>query len=61
MTKIVHPRRRPTEADDVSLSTAGRREASALTIPVGDVSVRELLVAGGLRGFSPSDLIKGAA
>ncbi|MGW9268369.1 hypothetical protein [Microbacterium sp. NPDC055599] len=48
MTKNIPSRRRPFEADDVSL-TAGRREADALVRSERDVSVRELLATGGLR------------
>lgn len=55
MTQDIHPRRRPTEADDVS-QAAGHREAIALTRSAKDVPVRELLVAGGLRGFTEREM-----
>lgn len=48
-------RRRPVGADDSSQS-AGRREADVLKLSLGDVSVRELLVAGAFRGLSPREL-----
>lgn len=37
--------------------TAGRQMAAEqLRAQMGDVAVRELLVAGGLRGFTPKEL-----
>lgn len=49
-------RRGPQEGSQTS-QAAGHREADVLMHPTGDVSVRELLVAGGLCGFTPHDLI----
>ena len=48
-------RRGPQEGSQTS-QAACRREADAPIRPSGDVSVRELLVVGGLRGFTPHDL-----
>lgn len=46
------------EADQASNpTTAGRREAAeALRSQMGDAAPRELLVAGGRRGFTPKEL-----
>ena len=60
MTQDITPRRRPAEADDVS-TTAGRQEAHDLAHSFKDAPVRELLVAGGRRGFSERELVRGAA
>lgn len=51
-------RRGPQEAPSpIPHEATGHREAHASTRPIeGDVSVRELLVAGGLRGFTPKEL-----
>lgn len=54
-TSTLPMRRRPAGADDSSQS-AGRREADVLKRSLGDVSVRELLVAGALRGFNEREL-----
>ncbi|MEW2010887.1 hypothetical protein AB0300_15570 [Microbacterium sp. NPDC078814] len=61
MTNTNPSRRRPLQAEDASLTTAGRREAHVLARSMRDAPVRGLLVAGGLRGFRPEDLIEGAA
>ena len=60
MTQDITPRRRPAEAADVS-ATAGRQEARELAHSFKDAPVRDLLVAGGRRGFSEAELIRGAA
>lgn len=44
-----------------SQETAGRREAAAFARSLGDVPVRDLLVAGGLLGFTPAEMFEGAA
>lgn len=51
----MNQRRGPQEGSQTS-QAAGHREADAPIRPSGDVSVRELLVAGGLRGFTPHDM-----
>lgn len=49
--------RREAEATPAPHTTAGRREAAEqLRSQMGDVAVRELLVAGGRRGFTPKEL-----
>ncbi|MTE24869.1 hypothetical protein [Microbacterium sp. ZXX196] len=52
-------RRGPREANSQTLHKAtGRREVPVQThTREGDVSVRELLTAGGLRGFTPKELL----
>lgn len=44
-----------------SQETAGRLEVAAFARSLGDVPVRDLLVAGGLRGFTPDELLQGVA
>ncbi len=45
-----------------SQETAGHPEAVALVRSLGgDVPVRDLLVAGGFRGFTPDEMFEGAA
>lgn len=39
-----------------SLQAAGRREVDAPITPIRDVSVRELVVAGGLRGLTVREM-----
>lgn len=53
-------RRGPEQGTNTSQAT-GHREADALAQSMKDAPVRELLVAGGLRGFQPAELFKGAA
>lgn len=52
-------RRGPQEAHSQTPHKAtGRREVPASTHPLkGDVSVRELLTVGGLRGFTPTEVL----
>ena len=45
-----------------SQETAGHPEAVALVRSLGgDVPARDLLVAGGFRGFTPAEMFEGAA
>lgn len=60
MTQDITPRRRAAEADVVS-TTAGDHEAHDLAHSFKDAPVRDLLVAGGRRGFGEAELIRGAA
>ena len=48
-------RRGPREGTQ-SPQAAGHREADVHAFPKGDPAVRELLVAGGLRGFTPAEM-----
>ena len=52
-------RRGPQEAhSQIPHKAAGRREVPVLTrTREGDVSVRDLLTAGGLRGFTAKELL----
>lgn len=55
-TSTLPVRRRPVGADNSS-QAAGHREADALNAPtVGDVSVREFLVAGGFRSLTVREM-----
>lgn len=48
--------RRAADKATKTSQAAGHREADAHAFPKGDTAVRELLVAGGLRGFSPAEM-----
>lgn len=51
-------RREANPALNPSRQTAGRREVDELKRSLGgDVTVRDLLATGGLRGFTPEELL----
>lgn len=51
-------RREADQALTTSRQTAGRREVDELKRSLGgDATVRDLLVTGGLRGFTPEELL----
>lgn len=55
-------RRVQPDSQTPPLETAGRLEVVASAhSPSGDVLVRDLLVAGGLRGLTPAEMFEGAA
>lgn len=46
-----------TEATQTNQTTTGRHSATAPIVPtIGDIAVRDLVVAGGLLGFTPKEL-----
>ncbi len=49
-------RRGPAEGTQTSHETAGRREADTLVRSFENEPVRELLVAGGFRRFTPAQM-----
>lgn len=49
-------RRVAQQGHTTSPQAAGHQEADALAQSMKDAPVRELLVAGGFRGFTPDDL-----
>ena len=54
---MTHLRRPATEATEISTETTGRRDVAVPAHPDnGDVSVRDFVVAGGLRGLSVKEM-----
>ena len=53
---VSNKRRGAAASQTISQETPGRLGVAAPAVPHREMLVRDLVVAGGLRGFSPADL-----